>query len=127
MRAIGLPFTHFRALENARRAALAGAITIGVTAISGFPDFGWLEASQLLLALSALRVVARQLEEAPFPSPFHDGTLLAAAGIWTVVVTVFNAIDGSPGGTNAIVILGGLLLLLAGLRMRTINEQYWFE
>ncbi|MBK5230888.1 MAG: hypothetical protein JJE27_06930, partial [Thermoleophilia bacterium] len=105
-RAIVLPFTHYRALTAARRTALAGTIAIGVGSLSGFPDFGWLEASQLLVAVSALRVIARSLETAPFPQPFHDGTLLATGGVWTAAVTIANTFDGADTGTTLIVLAG---------------------
>jgi hypothetical protein len=127
VRAIVLPFTHFRELTGARRTALAGTITIGVGSLSVIPDFGWLEASQLLVAVSALRVIARSLETAPFPLPFHDGTLLAAGGIWTSFVTVANALDGADTGTCLIVLAGCTALGLAGLRVRARGEHYWFE
>lgn len=106
---------------------MVGAITIGVGALSGIPEFGWLEASQLLIALSALRVIARSLEEAPFPSPFHDGTLLAAGGVWTAAVTAANAFDGADLGTCLIVFAGCVALTPAGLRVRARGEHYWFE
>ncbi len=127
VRAIVLPFTHFRDLPAARRTALAGSIAIGIGAVSGIPDFGWLEASQLLVAVSALRVIARALEDAPFPSPFHDGTLMTAGGLWTIAVTVANAFDGSDLGTCLIVVAGCVALTLAGLRVRAHAEHYWFE
>lgn len=127
VRAIALPLTHFRELPAARRTAMVGAIAIGVGALSGIPKFGWLEASQLLIAVSTLRVIARSLEDAPFPSPFHDGTLLATGGVWTALVTAASAIDGADTGTCLIVFAGCLALTLAGLRVRANGEHYWFE
>lgn len=127
VRAIVLPYAHFRELGGPRRAALAGATAIAVASLSGIPDFGWIEASQLLVAISAIRVVARALEEAPFPLPFHDGTLLAVAGMWTGPITLANAFDGADAGTCLIVLGGALVLTLAGLRVRAIGEHYWFE
>ncbi|MFY9264633.1 MAG: hypothetical protein WAO61_04320 [Solirubrobacterales bacterium] len=126
-RAVALPFTHFRALGNARRVALGGAVAIGIVAVAGVPDFGWIEATQLLLAVSALRVIARGLEDAPFPLPFHDGTLLAITGLWAVAVAAINAFDGADPGSSLIILGGCVALLLSGLRLRAYDEHYWFE
>ncbi|MBI5310966.1 MAG: hypothetical protein HZB14_08105 [Actinobacteria bacterium] len=127
LRAVLLPFTHFRSLDAARRTALAGAIAVGVGAVSGIPDFGWIEASLLLIAVSVVRVLARQLESDPFPLPFHDGTLVAAGGLWGAVVVLINSFDGADLGTVLIVLGGCVALTLAGLRVRARGDHYWFE
>lgn len=127
LRAVALPLTHFRRLDGARRAALAGAIAIGVGALSGIPDFGWIEGAQLLLAVCIVRLLARRLEESTFPLPFHDHTLLAAGGIWAAAVTLANAFDGADLGTELIILGGCVLVFFAGLRVRTYGEHYWFE
>lgn len=127
LRALVLPFTHFRSLQIARRTALAGAIALAVGSISGIPDFGWIEASLLLIAVSVVRVIARQLEEVPFPLPFHDGTLIATAGAWGATVAIINAADGADIGTVLIMLAGCAALTLAGLRVRACGDDYWFE
>lgn len=127
LRAVVLPFTHFRSLDHPRRTALAGSIAIGAGSLSGIPDFGWIEAALLLIAVSAMRVIARQLEEEPFPLPFHDGTLLAAGGAWGAVVALINSFDGADLGTVLIILAGCVALTLAGLRVRARGEHYWFE
>lgn len=127
MRSIALPLTHFRRLDGARRTALAGALTIGVAALSGIPDFGWIEGSQLLLAVCIVRLLARRLEATTFPLPFHDHTLMAAGGFWAALVTLVNAFDGADPATELIILGGCVLVFFAGLRVRTYGEHYWFE
>lgn len=127
VRAVTLPLTHFRRLDGARRAALAGAIAIAAGALSGIPDFGWIEGAQLLMAVCILRLLARPLEKSTFPLPFHDHTLLVVSGVWTAIVTLANAFDGADTGTGLIVFGGCVLVSFAGLRVRTYGEHYWFE
>lgn len=127
LRAVALPFTHFRSLDSARRIALAGAIAVGAGALSGIPDFGWIEGSLLLIAVSVTRVIARQLESDPFPLPFHDGTLIAAGGGWGAIVVLANSFDGADLGTVLIILAGCVALTLAGLRARARGDDYWFE
>lgn len=128
LRTLGLPITHLRSIAPARRVALAGVIALAVGPISGIPDFGWVEGAQLLVAVSALRVIARALEEAPFPLPFHDGTLLATGGVWAAAVTMLNLLfDGADQGGSLISLAGCVALTLAGLRVRAMGDHYWFE
>ncbi|HEV7919051.1 MAG TPA: hypothetical protein VGO97_05680 [Solirubrobacterales bacterium] len=125
--AFALVFIDWRYLEGARRLALAAALAIAVCAVVGIPDFGWIELTQLVLALCVIRVLARQVEEVPPPLPFHDGTLVCAAAAWTAIVSMINAFDGADTGTELIAIGACAMLFLAGLRMRSLGEDYWFE
>jgi hypothetical protein len=127
LRVLALPFTRFRALDNWRRTALIGAMAVALCSLVNFPDFGWLEASQLLVALSCIRVLARPVETAPPPLPFHDGTLLAVGGMWVAIVALINGWDHADIVTEMIVVVGCGALFLAGMFMHGYDEDYWFE
>ncbi|MGB1583941.1 MAG: hypothetical protein ACPHCI_09175 [Solirubrobacterales bacterium] len=127
LRILLLPFTHFRELDGYRRVALVGALTIAVCAISGIPDFGWLEATQLLVAVSCVRMIARAIESQPFACPFHDGTLLAVGGMWAAIVTLINAFDGSKTSTALIIVAGCSALFLTGMLLRFDERSDWLE
>ena len=127
LRILLLPFTHVRQLDGMRRIALAGATTIAVCALVSIPEFGWLEASQLLVAVSCIRLLAHPIESLPFASPLHDGTLLAVAGTWTAVVTLINTFDGASSATGTIVVLGCTALFVTGMLLRRDEGDRWFD
>jgi hypothetical protein len=127
LRILLLPFTHFRSLEIWRRIALLGAVAVVLGSLSGIPDFGWLEATQLLVAISCIRMIARSVESSPFACPFHDGTLLAVGGMWTAIVTLINAYDGAKTSTALIIVGGCGALFLAGMFVRYDEEPDWYE
>jgi hypothetical protein len=127
LRILLLPFTHLRELDGWRRLALAGALTIVVGSLAGIPDFGWLEATQLLVGVSCLRMLARHVESHPFASPFADGTLLALGGLWTAVVTLINAFDGANTTTSVIIVCGCTALFVGGMLVRWDEGWRWYE
>ncbi len=123
-----LPLTHFRELDSWRRLALAGVIVIAIGSLLSFPDFGWLEATQLLVALVCLRLLARFVESHPYASPFADGSLLALGALWTALVALGNAFfDGASTRSEIVVVLGCLLLFLAGMFVRFDEGRHWYE
>ena len=124
---LSLPFTRFRELDAWRRVALSGAVTVAVCSVVGIPDFGWLEASQLLVAVSCVRLLARPVETVPPPLPFHDGTLLAVGGMWAALIALANGWDRADISTEMILVVGCGLLFVAGMFVRTVAEDYWFE
>lgn len=125
--ALTLAFIDWRLLDGPRKLALACAVAIGICAIVEIPDFGWIEATELLLAICVIRLVARQVEAEPAPLPFHDGTLVCATAAWTAVVALLNLIDHANGGNQLIIAGACFVLFFAGLRMRSLGEDYWFE
>lgn len=127
LRILVLPFTRFRELDNWRRTALIGAMTVAVCSLVNIPDFGWLEASQLLVAVACIRVLARWVETVPPPLPFHDGTLLAVGGMWTALISLGNAWDHADITTEMLIVIGCGLLFVGGMFTRTIDEEYWFD
>lgn len=128
LRILLLPFTHFRALDGWRRLALAGAVIVAIGSLLSFPDFGWIEAAQMLVAVSAVRMIARAVESHPFASPFADGTLLAVAGIWTALIALGNALfDAASTRSEIIVVSGCVALFLAGMVIRFDEGRRWYE
>jgi hypothetical protein len=127
VRILALPFTRFRELDVWRRTALIGALTVAVCSLVNIPDFGWLEVSQLLVAVSCIRVLARSVETVPPPLPFHDGTLLAIGGMWAALIALGNAWDHADITTEMLIVIGCGLLFVGGMFARTIEEEYWFD
>ena len=122
-----LPFTHWRDLGGWRMLALVGAITLIIGSVAGIPDFGWLEATQLLIGVSCLRMIARAVESHPFASPFADGTLLAIGGLWAAVVTLVNAFDDANITTSVIIVFGCAALFLGGMMLRWDEGWRWYD
>jgi hypothetical protein len=106
---------------------------IGGLVKTGWGNFGWAEAALLLTAGAALVLLMRVgLGRRP-PLPLHEGTLLAAAGIWSALIVVYLMFDRPQfelAGFNQdytlaygiIVALGGAgVLTIAGLRIRRLE------
>lgn len=128
LRILLLPFSHFRQLDNWRRVALAGAMIVIIGSLLSFPDFGWIEAAQVLVGVSCLRMIARYVESVQFTSPFADGTLLAAGGLWTATIALGNALfDGADTRSGIIVVLGCMALFLSGMIIRWNEGPQWYE
>lgn len=127
-RVLMLPFTHFRQLDGWRRLALAGAVVVAFGSLMSFPDFGWVEGAQLLVAISCVRLIARFVESHPFASPFADGTLLAVGGLWVAVVALGNAFfDEASTRSEIVVVVGCAGLFLAGMFIRFDEGRRWYE
>lgn len=128
LRILLLPFADFRRLDARRRWALAGSVIIAIGSLLSFPDFGWVEAAQLLVAVSCVRMIARFVESHPFASPFADGTLLAVGGIWTALIALGNAFFDRADPTSEIVIVAGcIMLFLSGMLIRFDEGRRWYE
>jgi hypothetical protein len=133
----------FRTLGPAERLAGAGAlICVGATILpwykapvsglvkTGLGAFGFAEAALMLSAGAALALLWQVAWGRRPPLPLHEGTLLAAAGVWSGLIIVYLMID-RPNFTLAgfdqdyslaygiFISLGGaVLLVVAGLRIR---------
>lgn len=109
----------------------AGAKSFVTTSLSAFGSFTWIEAALLLvdgsvLALLWLRSTGRRVE-----LPARDGTMIALAGGWIVVLLIIRLFDkpAVTGGTGTVGLQWGLLvavaaggaLLAAGLATRSIE------
>jgi hypothetical protein len=128
LRILLLPFSHFRELDNWRRVALAGAVIVAIGSVLSIPDFGWIEAAQLLVAVACIRLLARSIESHPYASPFADGTLLAVAGIWAALIALGNAFfDDANVRSEIIIVVGCSALFLAGMFVRWDEGPRWYE
>jgi hypothetical protein len=128
LRILLMPFSHFRELDNWRRVALAGAVIVAIGSVLSIPDFGWIEAAQLLVAVACIRLLARSIESRPYASPFADGTLLAVAGIWAALIALGNAFfDDANVRSEIIIVVGCSALFLAGMFVRWDEGPRWYE
>lgn len=110
----------------------AGGKTFVTTSLSAFGSFTWIEAAIILvdaavLTLLWLRRTGRRVE-----LPAGDGTMIAIAGGWTVLLLIVRLFDKPEvtGGTGTVGLQWGLLLamaaagamLAAGLAMRAVDR-----
>ena len=107
---------------------VTAAVVVMIGSVLSFPDFGWIEAAQLLVGVSCLRMIARFVESEQFASPFADGTLLAVGGLWVAVIAVGNTFfDGAEARSQIIIVLGCMALFLAGMIIRWNEGPRWYE
>jgi hypothetical protein len=97
---------------------------------SGLGSFGFAEAALIITLLAALTLLVRVGGGRRPPLPLHEGTLLAAAGIWSAAIVGYLMLDRPTAvfadfptdyrlGYGIFVALGGAVVLaLAGLRIR---------
>jgi hypothetical protein len=126
---------------HGRLAAAGGAIVVasllmpwyGVTFAGGLYKtplgiFGWVEAALLLTLAGTAWLLLRSARGHRLPRPLHVGTLVAAAGIWVMLLIGYRVVDRPDFGPleataglryGIFVGLGGaVVLLLGGLRLR---------
>jgi hypothetical protein len=101
----------------------------GITYI-GFRRLSFLEVAILLVAASVLVLLAGRAEGREFHLPLSDGTLIAAAGVWSCVLFVARLLDPptrAVGGVTSdygvrwgifVGLLAGAVLAFAGVRLR---------
>jgi len=106
---------------------------IGGLVKTGWGNFGFAEAALLLTVGSALALLVQVGRGRRPPMPLHEGTLLAAAGIWSGLIIVLQMFDRPQfelAGFNQdyslaygiIAALGGAgVLTIAGLRIRRLE------
>jgi hypothetical protein len=97
---------------------------------SGLGSFGFAKAALVITLLAALTLLVRVGGGRRPPLPLHEGTLLAAAGIWSAAIVGYLMLDRPTAvfadfptdyelGYGIFVALGGAVVLaLAGLRIR---------
>lgn len=97
----------YRSLAADQRLGVVGAlITMGSMALpwyglqlgggfgkTGFGAFGWVEAALLLTLGAALLLIYEIAKGRKLPVPLHEGTLVAACGLWAGALIVFRAFD----------------------------------
>jgi hypothetical protein len=106
---------------------------IGGLVKTGWGNFGFAEAALLLTAGAALALLVQVGRGRRPPMPLHEGTLLAAAGIWSGLIVVYLMFDRPQfelAGFNQdyklawgiFVALGGAgVQTIAGLRIRRLE------
>jgi hypothetical protein len=105
----------WRVLGSEQRVAAAGSILLIVSTISS--NFTFVELAQILTALGVLLLLKRRADGYEFHLPFGDGTAIAAAGAWCILLILIRIFD-RPLGQSALALACALLILGAGIRER---------
>ena len=100
---------------------------LSTQSLSAFRDFSWVEAAVLLVAAAVCVLLFARAERRPFHLPGGDGSVIAFAGGWAMLLLTWRAFD-KPGGTriSAVGLSWGFVaafaaagcLTYAGLRIR---------
>jgi hypothetical protein len=100
--------------------------------LSAFGVFTFVEAAVLLVAAAVLFLVWARSEKKAFHLPGGDGTAIAAAGGWAILLLVWRLFDrpdvDDPGATVGIqwgmfaALVAAAALLAAGLRVRAAHR-----
>jgi hypothetical protein len=102
----------FQRLGFEQRVAAIGALLL---LVSTFGPFSFVEAAQVLVAVSVLALLRARAQGKRFHLPFSDGAVIAAAGAWAGVLIVVRLLD-RPLGQNLLALACTAILLFAGLR-----------
>lgn len=104
----------WRALGSEQRVAAAGAILV---IVSTFGPFSFVEAAEVLTALSVLLLLKRRADGVEFHLPFGDGTAIVAAGVWCALLILIRFFD-RPLGQDLLALGCAALIVGAGIRER---------
>ena len=104
----------WRALDGDQRTAGVAALALMASTIG---PFGWIEAAVLLVAIGMLGLLRARAVGTPFHVPFGDGGVTVAAGVWSLLLTLWRSLD-RPLPQTLLGLAGALLLLATGLRQR---------
>jgi hypothetical protein len=128
----------FRSLPAPARLAVVGALTVPLSMLfpwystgvgplglskTGFDSFGLGQLALLLTVGAALYLVFRCATGYEPPRPLHEGSLLAAAGVWSALLIAYLMLD-HPDDLDHLrygifIALGGALAVtVGGLRLR---------
>jgi len=105
----------WRVLGSEQRVAAVGSVLLIVSTVSS--NFTWVEVAEILTALGVLLLLKRRADGYEFHLPFGDGTAIAAAGIWCILLILVRLFD-RPLGQSALALACALLMLGAGIRER---------
>jgi hypothetical protein len=106
----------WRVLGSEQRVAAVGSILLIVSTFSS--NFTWVEVAEILTALGVLLLLKRRADGYEFHLPFGDGTAIAAAGVWCILLILVRVFD-RPLGQSALALACALLILGAGIRERS--------
>ena len=104
----------FRLLNLEQKAAAISALLLVVSTIG---PFSWVELAELVVAGGVLALLLARAERKEFHLPFGDGTVIAAAGVWSGALIVARLFD-RPLGQNLLALACAAVLFLAGARER---------
>ncbi len=104
----------FRLLNLEQKAAAVSALLLVVSTIG---PFSWVELAELVVAGGVLALLLARAERKEFHLPFGDGTVIAAAGVWSGALIVARLFD-RPLGQNLLALACAAVLFLAGARER---------
>jgi hypothetical protein len=104
----------FRLLNLEQKAAAVSALLLAVSTIG---PFSWVELAELVVAGGVLALLLARAERKEFHLPFGDGTVIAAAGVWSGALIVARLFD-RPLGQNLLALACAAVLFLAGARER---------
>jgi len=104
----------WRVLGSEQRVAAVGAVLLFV---STFGPFSFVELAEMLIAVGVLFLLWNRVEGREFHLPFGDGTVIAAAGIWSGVLIAIRLFD-RPFGQGLLSLACAALLFVAGTRER---------
>jgi len=79
--------------------------------------FTFVEVAEIVTALAVLLLLKRRADGYEFHLPFGDGTAIAAAGAWCVLLILVRIFD-RPLGQSVLALACALLILGAGIRER---------
>lgn len=109
-----------------------GSKTFVSTNVSGFGSFTWVHAALILVAAAVLTLLWMRKTGRRVELPANDGTMIAIAGGWTVVLLIVSLFDrpeatGDNPSTGLqwgllIAMAGAGAMLAAGLTMRAIEQ-----
>jgi hypothetical protein len=104
----------WRVLGFEQRLAAVGALLL---IVSTFGPFTWVEAAEVVTALGVLLLLKRRADGYQFHLPFGDGTAVAGAGAWAILLILVRLFD-RPLGQNLLALACAALIVIAGLRER---------
>jgi hypothetical protein len=124
-------------MQGASRSELPGRVAVGVVAtwrrlnfeqrvagigallliVSTFGPFSFVEAAIALVGLSVLFLLRRRAEGREFHLPFGDGTVIAAAGVWSGILILIRVFD-RPLGQGLLALVCAAILIVAGIAER---------
>src|SRR3954470_18283533 len=104
----------WRRLNFEQRVAGIGALLL---IVSTFGPFSFVEAAMVLIGASVLFLLRKRAEGREFHIPFGDGTVIAAAGVWSGLLIVIRLFD-RPLGQNLLALVCAALLAFAGVLER---------
>lgn len=111
--ALGVVATWQR-LNFEQRVAGIGALLL---VVSTFGPFSFVEAAIVLIGLAVLFLLRRRAEGREFHIPFGDGTVIAAAGVWSGILIFIRLFD-RPLGQNLLALVCAAILIVAGVAER---------